>query len=551
MGVQLFVNNAGATLNGTLAVGGNTLNLASGQGSRFPTPTGGDYFLITLYEKDAGGDEINYEIVKCTARTADSLTITRDFEGIVVAAGGTSGGWAYPAAVGINPSQVVYVEMRETAYLFSNLVSKDEKDVSGGVPGLTLFKLNLRNAADTITSWLTNAATVARTWTFPDKDGTVAMLSDITLGALGAEAVANKATGFGTVNNTLYPTVQAVKTYADGLVAGLLDDRGNHDASGNAWPSSGGSGTAGAIMKGDFWYISVAGSLGGVSVAIGDSIRALTDTPGTTAANWSILEGNIGFTPENAAQKNASGGYAGLSGYKIQLRNDADTYTSLLQSTSTAARTWLFQDRSGTIADIDNAQTFTKAQRGAFVALTDAATVAVDLSLANVFNLVLGGNRTLGVPSNVVAGQQGVVNIYQDTTGSRSLAYSWCYSWAGGTAGTLSTAGCTRDMLAYSVDYYATGVFTTTIATPGVMTMASHGMISGQKWQATTTGALPTGLTASTTYYVHVIDANTFHLCTSLANVAAGTYIATSGSQSGVHTMVSCGITLALSKAIP
>jgi hypothetical protein len=54
------------------------------------------------------------------------------------------------------------------------------KDATGGVPGLTLFKLNMRNAANTITSWFTNAATVARTWTLPDKDGTVAMLSDIT-----------------------------------------------------------------------------------------------------------------------------------------------------------------------------------------------------------------------------------------------------------------------------------------------------------------------------------------------------------------------------------
>lgn len=54
------------------------------------------------------------------------------------------------------------------------------KDASGGYAGLTLFKLNLRNAANTITSWFTTAATIARTWTMPDKDGTVAMTSDIT-----------------------------------------------------------------------------------------------------------------------------------------------------------------------------------------------------------------------------------------------------------------------------------------------------------------------------------------------------------------------------------
>jgi hypothetical protein len=53
------------------------------------------------------------------------------------------------------------------------------KDTTGGYPGLTLFKLNLRNAANTFTNFLTNATTAARTWTMPDKDGTVAMTSDL------------------------------------------------------------------------------------------------------------------------------------------------------------------------------------------------------------------------------------------------------------------------------------------------------------------------------------------------------------------------------------
>ena len=52
------------------------------------------------------------------------------------------------------------------------------KDGSGGVPGLTLFKINIKNAANTITNFFTNATTAIRTWTFPDKDGTVAMTSD-------------------------------------------------------------------------------------------------------------------------------------------------------------------------------------------------------------------------------------------------------------------------------------------------------------------------------------------------------------------------------------
>lgn len=86
----------------------------------------------------------------------------------------------------------------------------------------------------------------------------------------------------------------------------------------------------------------------------------------------------------------------------------------------------------------------------------------------------------------------------------------------------------------------AVGIFTVTIATPGVFTLTGHGLQTGDQVYLTTTGALPTGLSANTLYYVIRTDANTFRLATSRANAAAGTAIATSGSQSGVHTLRYC-----------
>lgn len=149
-----------------------------------------------------------------------------------------------------------------------------------------------------------------KTFSTPIADGSIASAAiwNAKQDALGftPEDVARKATNFATVNDSLYPTVAAVKAYADALVVGLIDDRGNFDASGNVFPSSGGSGTAGAILKGDLWLISVAGTLGGVSVAVGDQVRALADTPGQTAGNWAISEANIGYVPENVANKATS-----------------------------------------------------------------------------------------------------------------------------------------------------------------------------------------------------------------------------------------------------
>lgn len=199
---------------------------------------------------------------------------------------------------------------------------------------------------------------------------------------------------------------------------------------------------------------------------------------------------------------------------------------------------------SATLAVLATAQTFTKAQTGAFVTLTDAATVAVDLSLGNNFKLTLGGNRTLGVPTNMIAGTPFLIDVYQDITGSRTLSYSWMYQFPATIAPTLSTAALSRDQLNGVVDYYATSTVTITIATPGVVTWASHGLISGQILQLTTTGSLPTGLTASTTYFVTVVDANTFRLSTTIANARSATFINTSGTQSGTHTAVSAAITI-------
>ncbi len=172
----------------------------------------------------------------------------------------------------------------------------------------------------------------------------------------------------------------ASKAYADGLVVGLLDDRGNYDASVNTFPATGGSGTAGAILKGDLWRISVAGTLGGTAVTIGDTLRALVDTPGQTAGNWATIEANLGFVPENSASKDATGGYAGLTGFSLRLKNAAGTITSLFASIATTARTWTMPDKDGTVAmtsDITgtNSGTNTGDETGARIgALLHAAT---------------------------------------------------------------------------------------------------------------------------------------------------------------------------------
>lgn len=91
-----------------------------------------------------------------------------------------------------------------------------------------------------------------------------------------------------------------------------------------------------------------------------------------------------------------------------------------------------------------------------------------------------------------------------------------------------------------------------TVDTPGNKTFAStdvstvndtatitgHGFSTGDKFQLTTSGALPTGLSTSTDYFAIVVDANTIGFASSLANALIGTKIDLTGVGSGTNTVV-------------
>lgn len=108
-------------------------------------------------------------------------------------------------------------------------VPLSSKDWPGGVPGLTLLKLNLKNVAGTFTSWITNTATAVRTWTMPDKDGTVAVLTDFaappaigsTTAAAGSFTTLTAAAGFGCNGKPAQAPAASGGTLA-GVIAALV-----------------------------------------------------------------------------------------------------------------------------------------------------------------------------------------------------------------------------------------------------------------------------------------------------------------------------------------
>lgn len=88
----------------------------------------------------------------------------------------------------------------------------------------------------------------------------------------------------------------------------------------------------------------------------------------------------------------------------------------------------------------------------------------------------------------------------------------------------------------------AAKVFTADSVT-STFTATAHGFSTGLKGQASNSGgALPTGLSGATDYFVIVLTADTFKLATSLANAIAGTNLTISGNGTGTQTFTPTSI---------
>lgn len=100
---ELFTNNAATTLAGAITAVATSLTVATGDGAKFPSPAGADFFRLLLLKKSTG----EIEIVKVTTRATDTFTIVRAQEGTT--------------ALALNASDLA--ELRPTAGFFGSLLS--------------------------------------------------------------------------------------------------------------------------------------------------------------------------------------------------------------------------------------------------------------------------------------------------------------------------------------------------------------------------------------------------------------------------------------------
>lgn len=96
----LVSNDAVGALASSINTSVLTLALGSGQGALFPNPGAGEYFYVTAIRASDGGKEI----MRCTARSTDTLTVVRAQDGT------TAKSFATSDRVELRPIRAVHLE---------------------------------------------------------------------------------------------------------------------------------------------------------------------------------------------------------------------------------------------------------------------------------------------------------------------------------------------------------------------------------------------------------------------------------------------------------
>jgi hypothetical protein len=165
----------------------------------------------------------------------------------------------------------------------------------------------------------------------------------------------------------------------------------------------------------------------------GGSISGITDL--------AVVDGGTGASDAAGALVNL-----GLTATAAEL-NYTDGVTSAIQTQLDAKAPLASPALTGTPTVNGSSVALNKAAS----ALTDAATIAVDMANGPNFSVTLAGNRTLGTPTNQVVGMSGFIVVTQDATGFRTLSYAADWKWFGGQTPVLTTTANARDVILYTV----------------------------------------------------------------------------------------------------
>jgi len=198
------------------------------------------------------------------------IDLTGDITSVVAGAGLTGGGTSGDVTLDVNVDNAT-IEINTDIVRVKDLGITTAKLNDGAV---TTIKLGDNQVT------LTKIAQIANLKVLGNVSGATANVAEVTI-----------VTDLASASSTTLATSSAIKSYIDTNVGGLGNLEGAWDASSGSFPV--GSTPVAGTKKGDYWYVSVAGTTGGVAFNVGDVIIAKIDSASTSsAADWIQLEVN-------------------------------------------------------------------------------------------------------------------------------------------------------------------------------------------------------------------------------------------------------------------
>lgn len=407
--------------------------------------------------------------------------------------------------------------------------------VSGANPAFSAAPVLGVNATTTGTLGLANGNALGVTVTLQNISATTAYNWNLpaTVGTSG-QVLTSAAGGTNPMTwTTLAASATTDTTNASNISSGTLSLSRLALANGDIYVGNASANPAAVAMSGDVTItnagVATVGQINGV--ALGSTTATSGNLLVGQGTNWvtKAVSGDATLAATGALTVTKTNGVAFATSATTDTTNASNISSGTLAAARGGAGTVngiMKANGSGLVSAAVSATDYAPATSGSAILSGNGAggfsnvTIGSCLTFAG-GTLSFSGAAAAGVPSGTVVPFSGITNGF-----GNAIPSGWLL--CDGQAVSRTTFSALFNIVCPST------TFTVTIASPAVFTITAHGLKNGDALAFETSGTLPTGLTADTTYYVISagLTANAFEVSTS----RNGSAVNTSGTQSGTQT---------------